>query len=190
MSGRRFPITGGACILFALMLLVLPLKWIVAVFFAAAVHELSHAGAVLLCGGRIIKFEIGIYGAVMTVTSMTHGKEVVCALAGPLAGLLFMLVAKWFPRTAICGVIQSAYNLIPIYPLDGGRAVYSAMCGLLPPKSASKVYDVVRKATAFSFFVGFILLAVIWNLGIAPILLGCILLMRLKFGKIPCNISL
>ena len=110
-------------LLLALALLILPLKWLVAVLMAAAVHELGHYAALRACGVPISELRIGLGGARMSVGQMGRWQELICALAGPVAGLCLILLARWMPRTAVCACIQSAYNLLPVYPLDGGRAM-------------------------------------------------------------------
>lgn len=52
------------------------------------------------------------------------GREVLCALAGPLGGFLLLFLLHSAPRIALCAFVQSVCNLIPVYPLDGGRALY------------------------------------------------------------------
>lgn len=110
-------------LLLALALLVLPLQWLIAVLLAGAVHELGHYAALRICGVDVRELRIGVAGAKMSVGQMGRWQELICALAGPMAGLGFVLLARWLPRTAVCACIQSAYNLLPVYPLDGGRAV-------------------------------------------------------------------
>ena len=120
---HRVTISPLACIFAALTILLLPLRWIFAAFLAAAVHELFHILAVYLCGGRLRNFAIGDRGAVIYTDGMTTGKTLICVLAGPLGSLLLALFIRWIPRIAFCALFQAAYNLLPIYPLDGGRIV-------------------------------------------------------------------
>lgn len=112
----------GILLLFtALMLLVLPLRWMLAALLAAAVHELGHIAAVYLCGGSVRGIWFFHSGAVLEAQLCRRWEAVVAIMAGPAAGLLLLLFCRWMPRTAICGCFQSIFNLLPIYPLDGGR---------------------------------------------------------------------
>jgi membrane-associated protease RseP (regulator of RpoE activity) len=57
-------------LLLALSLLILPLRWLLAVLLAGAVHELGHYVALRLCGVNVSNLRIGIGGARMTVGDM------------------------------------------------------------------------------------------------------------------------
>ena len=107
----------------AVLLLLLPLRWIVAAFLAALFHELGHYGAVRLLGGSVVSGEISCHGAKMTAAPMSPKAELRSVLAGPAASVLLLLLRHLFPRIAICGLIQGVFNLLPIYPLDGGKAL-------------------------------------------------------------------
>ena len=108
-------------IFLALLIFLLPLKWLIASIIAAIIHELGHYCAVYLSGGNIRRFRLDATGAIMDASGLTPQAEILCLIAGPLAGLLPILLIRQLPTIAICGIIQSAYNLLPIYPLDGGR---------------------------------------------------------------------
>lgn len=104
-----------------LMILLLPLRWLFAVFLSALLHELGHYTAVRLLGGEVNNIHLGLSGACIQASGLTPRSELICLIAGPLAGLLPLLAIKILPITALCGIIQSAYNLLPVYPLDGGK---------------------------------------------------------------------
>ena len=110
-------------VMLALLLLIVPLRWVAAMILAALIHELGHYIALRLCGVHVFGVEFSLSGARMKVGSMSACQEFICALAGPLCGLSLLMVARWVPRTAICGCIHSVFNLLPIYPLDGGRLI-------------------------------------------------------------------
>ncbi len=132
VPGSWMRISGFFCIWLALMLLILPLKWLVAAVVAAFIHEACHALAVKLCGGEVKFLSAYSNGAVMSAIGLTGGKALICALAGPLGGLSLLFLVRWFPRTAICAACQSLYNLLPVEPLDGGNALRLLTEALFP----------------------------------------------------------
>lgn len=129
---RREAASGIRWVLLSLMVLVFPLQWIIAVILAAAFHECCHYLAVRIFGGQVRGLRIGFGGAKMDVIGLSGWQELACILAGPAGGLMLLLLARWIPRTALCAAFQSLYNLLPIWPLDGGRALRSGADLLLP----------------------------------------------------------
>lgn len=125
---RRFElrIRGRALIGMALWLLTVPFRWVMGAAIAAAVHELGHLTALWMCGCPVGSMEIDLGGAVIRTGAMDDREELCCALAGPMAGALVCLFGRWFPEAAICAAVQTAFNLLPVYPLDGSR-VWLAM---------------------------------------------------------------
>ncbi len=162
----------------SLGLLLLPLPWLAAWVAAATLHELGHIGAILLCGGRILHFRLRFDGAVLETGGLRYGREALCALAGPACGLALLLTAQQFPRLAICGVIQSAYNLLPVFPLDGGRALRCFLVQHLPLDRAVWCSRTASFA-AIACLLGLAAYgAVALGLGMLPFLLPLVLFLR------------
>ncbi len=137
-------IDGQLLIALALMLLLLPLKWVLAVILAVLVHEMFHAAAVYLLSGRIYSLRFGLGGARMQLDALPPGKELAVALAGPLGSAALMLLAPVLPRLAICGLVHCIYNLLPIFPLDGGRILSSLITFLFPGTRGEKLFAVLQ----------------------------------------------
>ncbi len=122
----KFPeieITGGAFVMNAVWLLLLPIQWLGAAILAGTVHELGHLIWLWGVGSRVWRIQIGAFGAKIETEMLTPQQELGAALAGPAAGLVLCLYWGVLPRTAFCSLLQSIYNLIPLYPMDGGRAL-------------------------------------------------------------------
>lgn len=124
---HRLRFSPGVCIFAAFLLVSIPFRWAAGVILAAAIHELSHLMAVRLTGGKITGISIGITGAKIETLPMSRGREVLCAAAGPLGSLLLASVLPGFPEAAVSGLIQGIYNLLPVYPLDGGRILRAVL---------------------------------------------------------------
>lgn len=106
-----------------LWLLTVPLEWVGAIAAAAIIHELGHLAALWWAGERVRALEIGMFGLKIETGELSTGKTLVCALAGPLAGAAVCLGWRLWPRTALAAFVQTVFNLIPLRPLDGGRAL-------------------------------------------------------------------
>lgn len=116
---------------------------------AAALHELGHYAAVRLQDGRLRRLRLTVTGAEMTLDrrrDLTYAGELGAILAGPAVNLLLALAAarlgeRWEPLYLLSGLSLSlgSFNLLPVYPLDGGRAFLLILSGFLPPASAERV---------------------------------------------------
>lgn len=133
----QWHIASSFYIFIAMMLLTLPLHWLLAVAGAAAIHECSHIAALRLLGVPVRRLELDIGGARLISGPLTPSAEILCAAAGPLGGLLSLPLARWLPALAVCCFAQSIFNLLPIYPLDGGRIMRCILRLFLPAKQAA-----------------------------------------------------
>ena len=127
----RVETDGGFWLVLSLMLLLFPFRFFLGVVIAAAVHELGHLLAIRLTGGRVRRVCIHAAGAGIETAPMEPGREALCALAGPGLGALTILAWRWYPELALAGLVQTVFNLIPVYPLDGGRAVRNICCKII-----------------------------------------------------------
>lgn len=92
------------------------------------IHEAGHLIAMKAFGSRAseLRWELGglcIRYAAVPGTSA----QLITALAGPAAGLIYVLPASHFGAdgelSAWISLLLSAYNLLPVLPLDGGRVI-------------------------------------------------------------------
>ncbi len=119
----KVDVSWAACFGGCLMLLLLPLRWCFAMVVASAVHELFHIVSVWLCVCPIYSMSIQFGGAVIKTNIADWRKELLCILSGPVGSLILVIFYKFIPEIAVCALLQSAYNLLPLPNLDGGRAL-------------------------------------------------------------------
>lgn len=184
MAGR-VQIGWTAYFLWAVMLLTLPLRWIAAAAAAALIHELGHLLMVYLCGGRIWNVEIGTFGARMDAEPMQPFPQLLCSLAGPAASLLLLLFAGRLPRIAFCGAVQGLYNLLPIAPLDGSRALRCFAAMLSSETKAERICTHIEVSFLCLLAAAGLAAAFFLRLGLVPVLV-CLVFLG-KNIKIPCK---
>ncbi len=164
-------------LLWAAMLLTLPLCWLAAVFTSIAVHEACHYLAIRLCDGRVTRMGIGIRGITMDCGYLSPWQELFCALAGPAGGIVLMVFCREMPRLCLCAFFHSACNLLPVYPLDGGRAVGSLVALLFADKGVwlfQKLQGILRAVLAAVCLWA----AFVKGLGLIPLAMAAFLLIN------------
>lgn len=157
-------------------LLLLPLRCLLAFVVAAVVHELGHILVLYLLKIRIYNVEFGVFGAKIDTECMAPWQELLCALAGPISGFTLLLFFRWMPLTAIFGIFQSLYNLLPVYPGDGGRILQSCANMLLPPNVAQKICRIIEVLFLISAAGIGIYLTFCLRLGLIPIVISALLI--------------
>ena len=148
---------------------------LVSYFVAVVMHEMAHAEVARRKGYVLDKIKIMPYGAALTgeFEGMNCRDEFVIAIAGPLCNVFVAvtITAIWWvaPSTyfiteefVLSNIFTALTNLLPIFPLDGGRAVLAIMSRKVPRQ---KAYRIVRwfgigacvgflALFGFSFFIG------------------------------------
>ena len=130
-------VSGGFFLLVGWFALCCGWQTALTVLGAAAWHEFGHLLALRLCGGEARRLRVGMLGAVIEVRgAMGYGQELASALAGPLANLLAAAVLGRMGCTTAAGAngVLCAFNLLPVRPLDGGRALYLLLAWLAVPE--------------------------------------------------------
>lgn len=180
-------VSAGFYIYLALMVLLLPMPWLFSMLLAAIFHELCHYAAIALCGKGICRIRLTTFAAHIPLPQLSRGQELFCALAGPIGGLFLLPFIQYIPRIVLCAAAQSAYNLLPIYPLDGGRALGCLLSILLPPPKVPGVMALVENGMLIAVLLLGAYAAFALKLGFLPLGLSLVLLFRMKSGKIPCK---
>ena len=157
--------------------IVSPAQVVVSVLLAAALHECGHLAMLRLFRVPVEGLRLTALGAELYAKGtrrLSYGRELLVTLAGPAANLLCALLAALLARNTQQGlfcvfaganVILCAYNLLPIQPLDGGRALYLAAAFFFGPMVGDAVAAVVGTACALSLLVLGIYLSVVSGSG-------------------------
>lgn len=170
----------------AFLLMLLPLDWILSAAVAALVHEGGHLLGVALCGGKIRNVRIHIAGCVMEAEPMGMGKSILCILSGPLASFSLLMFRERLPLIAVCGLLQGAYNMLPVLPLDGGRVFHCFLRTYIPEK-AEQIMCLWERSVTATVLCGGIWLFLRTGAGITLLIFGVFLNIGMLRRKIPCK---
>ena len=176
----------SAYLMAAVLVLLLPLDWFAAAILAAAFHEAGHLAAIYMAGVRVDSVSIGFPGAQIRTGALGNRAEFFCAAAGPAASLLLLSLCRFFPKLAVCALVQGMFNLIPVHPMDGGRMLRCFLQWLCP-RQAKRISDFAERLILCAFLVLSLILAIHHKEGLLPALVCVTILSRLLFTKIPCK---
>lgn len=166
----RFQITGDFVLLASWFILVNGWKPLVTVLGAAAVHELGHWLVLQCLGAKVTGFRLGALGAVLETDSerLSYSGELAAVLAGPAANLLSCLAltvvggGHWSAAIG-ANLILCVFNLLPVHPLDGGRALYLLAAWLGGPAAGEAAVRWLGSLTAAALAA--VLGVVMWRTG-------------------------
>lgn len=162
---RKLRAGGSFWLLLALALVVSPLTVVAAILSAAALHELGHLAALRYYGVRVRALRLTALGAALDAPSLarlSYPRELIVTLSGVAvnflcAALLAALARQtgWEGAYLFAGahLVLAAFNLLPISPLDGARALSLLLAWSLGPMAAERV------GTAVSLFFSLVLCA-------------------------------
>ena len=159
----------------------------------ALLHELAHILTILFFNNRMFSFQGKAVGFSITTNALGYKQEAIVCLAGPLFSLFcFLLFAalsyfnhmpKQLVFIAACNLSLFLINILPLYPLDGGRAL---LCLLSLKFQQHRAY-IITKIISYIFLLPLCILSVIilvetgYNLSLIII---CIYLLLLLLGVI------
>ncbi len=156
--------------------------FILAIFGCVLLHEFGHALAARAFGIRTPDITLLPIGGVARLQRMPDRpwQELVVAVAGPLVNVVIAATLAWVlgqrvtweplealhePGVALLAKLLTVnitlvvFNLIPAFPMDGGRVLRALLAMVLPYSRATHIAATIGQALAFVFgFVG-----LFWN---------------------------
>ncbi len=131
-------------------------------------HELGHYFVAKRLGYKLDSFFLAPYGVSLNYKDKTFDSrdEIKIAFAGPVVNLVLAIIAVslwWiFPETYILteefvnqSIMLALFNLIPAYPMDGGRIFIGLMNNKLSRKKSVKLTMIFNIMFSIIFFVLF-----------------------------------
>ena len=137
---------------------------------SAFCHELAHSKVADKYGYKMERIRLMPFGAELhgDTDSFVGRDEIYIALAGPMLNFLicvFILGIWWlFPGSYDSTIeifetnlVMGAFNLLPFFPLDGGRVLLSIVSMKTSRRTGAKIVKNTTKLFAITLFIGFIL---------------------------------
>jgi Zn-dependent protease/CBS domain-containing protein len=151
-------------------------------FICVVIHELAHSLTSTWMGYPVEDIVLLPLGGVSQIEEMPEGpgEELLMAIAGPLSNIVIAfflgLLSLFSPRGLLSGLQQiasdpmalgwedtlpyliltniglAAFNLIPAFPMDGGRVLRSLLATVMPQTQATNV--AVRIGQGFAWLLG------------------------------------
>lgn len=132
-------------------------------FVLVILHECGHCIAAKMLGYHteyIILFPFGGLAGMEIPTKQSH--EILVSLAGPLVNLIFAYPLWWLNQM---GLIYDSilvfnlglliFNLLPAFPMDGGRVLRAVLAWFLTRKNATRVAVRISQVLCLVFlFIG------------------------------------
>lgn len=158
---------GGAGQIVGLMLVM---------FFCILLHELGHSVAAMRYGVRVSSITLLPIGGVANMSAIPEKpwQEFVIAVAGPLVNVVIAVLigswTRWWPSAGDVMLLEHmpdgaaefvqimnlrlvAFNLIPAFPMDGGRIFRALMASMMPYAQATFIAAVVGRFIAMLFVI-------------------------------------
>ena len=122
--------------------------------FIVVIHELGHYLAAIFYNWRIHSIVLWVFGGVMKTEELGNKsikEDIIVTVAGPLQHIVILFLISSFSFLLPDTVVQMAlqfnliiflFNLLPIYPLDGGKLVFYTLSIFIPFRKAHS-YTVV-----------------------------------------------
>lgn len=133
----------------------------------AFIHEIGHLVTGLIIGMKPEKLEIMPFGITVSFKikpqeynkkikkgNLLEIKKIIVAIAGPLTNFLIILIASkmnieitQYLIIVYTNFLIMIFNLLPIYPLDGGRILKSILYIYFGKRKSEKYINIISKIT-------------------------------------------
>lgn len=150
----------GFLLLFAVFYFFDPGWLIPAAAVSVTIHELGHIATLFIMGIPINAVNLSMTGIAIKIDGRLIGYrgEIIAALSGPCASIILSLGATYAARAVNCeflyilsgmSAVHGIFNLLPIRPLDGGRAAQAILYSVFGRRYGERSLKLAESALIF-----------------------------------------
>lgn len=130
----------------------------VGIFGSVALHELGHSIVARSKGGYIHEIVLYFFGGAAKIANIPKRPkdEIMVALAGPAVSLILALICQpfaWLSYIALINWMLFFFNLLPVFPMDGGRVLRAILTIKKGRLNATRIAATVGKYFCILFVV-------------------------------------
>ena len=163
-----------------------PMHTFAAFLLSATLHELGHLTALLVYRIPIQQIRLRAFGTQIITPCISNAQELFVASAGPAVNFLLLILGiRKAPMLALVNLILLIYNLLPIFPLDGGRILRAILSLLLPYAAVHIAEQIISTLCTCVLLCLCAYLTCVWHAGLWPILLAAMLFLRITSTIFP-----
>ncbi len=188
MKDCRVEASVGFCVFLCAFYFFNPADSFFPFLIAAGLHELGHILTLRLLHHGIHRLKLTASGLILETGPLPYLHELFVSLSGPAVNFALLFVsARRFPLFALVNLCLFLYNMLPIFPLDGGRAL-RAMLHLLLEERPAQMLEMLICALCFVSILSFcIYLTCVWHAGLWPVMLAGMLVFRIMETNLPLH---
>lgn len=133
----------------------------IAIFACVTLHEFGHALAGRAVGAYCSEINLSFFGGIATIAT-SRSSEFFTTLWGPATTACIAIVAQiahlvWphpvFEFLMIANLIFLLFNLLPAWPMDGGRLLRSTLAYIMPYEVATQIATIIARVLAVAMFI-------------------------------------
>ena len=155
----------------------------------ATLHEYGHFAMAKILGYRVDGVVYSLYGVGLKTNNVYKVKDdILVSLAGPVVNVICIIISicLWwvFPTTyyftyefVISNIVIMIFNLIPIYPLDGGRILLAVLSKKYKPKKILKISSIFCVILGM-VFIGLFIVSLFFAVNYSMLFIGVFLLLN------------
>lgn len=179
----KLTISPGYWMLLACVLYLGDFPWLILWLGGVFLHEAGHLFTLFLLHIPVLSLRFSLAGARIETGPMSYPEEFFVALSGPVVGLIPLAFWHICPNFSTFSGLLSVINLLPLYPLDGGRCLHCALALWTTPTKSHLVMRTMEWITGSLLTLWCLYKTFFLSVGLWPLFLLFFLGLRMLCAK-------